>query len=220
MSECDKFSFFYFQIVYLFFDKCYNVFSDLYIFPLEMIVLLFKAQLLDSFAVDRALRRISFEIIEKNRGTENICIIGIQRRGVCIAEQIRANILNIEGVDIPTGTLDITHFRDDLSGDKKNSEINTKNIPFDITGKKVILTDDVLYTGRTVRAAIDALFALGRPSCIQFAALIDRGHRELPIKADYVGKNIPTSHNEVVKVTFSEYDNCETAVSIYEKTNN
>lgn len=179
--------------------------------------MVFKSQLLDTPAVERALRRISFEIIEKNRGTDNICIIGIQRRGVFIAEKIRNNIFNTEGVQIPIGSLDITLYRDDIITDGENPKINSTDVPFDITGKKVILTDDVLYTGRTVRAAIDTLFSLGRPACIQFAALIDRGHRELPIKADYVGKNIPTSHNEIVKVTFKEYDNCETAVSIYNK---
>ncbi len=177
----------------------------------------FKATLLDEAAVNRALRRISYEICEKNHGTENICLIGIKRRGTCIAKTIHDNILANENVDLPVGVLDITFYRDDLSEQNDMPTINSTDVPFDITDKIVILTDDVIFTGRTVRAAIDALFALGRPKIIQFAALIDRGHRELPIKADYVGKNIPTSMSEVVKVSFPEYDNCPTAVSIYSK---
>lgn len=176
-----------------------------------------KATIMDADAVSRALRRISFEIVEKNHGTENICIVGIKRRGVCVAKEIQKNILKNEGVTIPTGELDITLYRDDLSKESDFPVVNSSDVPFDINEKTVILTDDVIFTGRTVRAAIDALFSLGRPKTIQFAALIDRGHRELPIKADYVGKNIPTSLNEVVKVTFPAFDQCDISVAIYNK---
>lgn len=177
----------------------------------------YKSTLLDEAAVKRAIRRISFEIIEKNRGTESVCIIGIKRRGVCIAKEIQKNIELNEGVNVPVGELDITLYRDDLSQQNDFPVVNSDDIPFDINNKTVILTDDVIFTGRTVRAAIDALFAKGRPKSIQFAALVDRGHRELPIKADYVGKNIPTSLNEVVKVTFPEYDNTDISVLLYDK---
>lgn len=176
-----------------------------------------KTTLLDKAAVERALRRISFEIVEKNRGTENICLIGIKRRGVCVAKEIQKNILKNENVNVPTGELDITLYRDDLSTQNDSPLIKNTSIPFDITDKTVILTDDVIFTGRTVRAAIDAIFSLGRPKAIQFVALIDRGHRELPIKADYVGKNIPTSLNEVVRVTFPEFDSTDISVAIYSK---
>lgn len=177
----------------------------------------FKSTLLDEAAVGRALRRISYEICEKNHGTENLCIVGIKRRGVCVAKAIQHNIQKNEGVEVPVGVLDITFYRDDLSEQSGFPTVNDTVVPFDITDKTVILADDVIFTGRTVRAAIDALFALGRPKKIQFAALIDRGHRELPIKADYVGKNVPTSLSEIIKVTFPEYDNCDIAVSLYSK---
>lgn len=177
----------------------------------------FKSTLLDEAAVGRALRRISYEICEKNHGTENLCIVGIKRRGVCVAKAIQHNIQKNEGVEVPVGVLDITFYRDDLSKQSGFPTVNDTVVPFDITDKTVILADDVIFTGRTVRAAIDALFALGRPKKIQFAALIDRGHRELPIKADYVGKNVPTSLSEIIKVTFPEYDNCDIAVSLYSK---
>ena len=176
-----------------------------------------KANIMDSDAVSRALRRISFEIVEKNHGIENVCLVGIMRRGVCIANEIQKNILKNEGVNVPVGKLDITLYRDDLTKQNDSPVLNNTDIPFDINNKIVILTDDVIFTGRTVRAAIDAVFSIGRPKAIQFATLIDRGHRELPIKADYAGKNIPTSLNEVVKVTFPEYDNCEVSVAIYNK---
>ena len=177
----------------------------------------FKSQLLDESAVRRALRRLSFEIVEKNHGADGLCLIGIRRRGVCIARIIQDNILANEGVKLPAGELDITFYRDDIEKKTDFPTLNATDIDFEITGKKIILTDDVLFTGRTVRAAIDALFSLGRPSAIQLAVLIDRGHRELPIKPDYVGKNIPTSMNEIVKVSFPEFDGCEPSVAIYAK---
>ncbi len=177
----------------------------------------FKSQLLDEAAISRALRRLSFEIVEKNRGTDGLCLIGIRRRGVSIAKIIHDNIQTNEGVSLPVGMLDITFYRDDI--EKKNDfpTLNATDIPFDVTGKKIILTDDVLFTGRTVRAAIDAIFSPGRPKTIQLAVLIDRGHRELPIKPDYVGKNIPTSIQEIVKVSFPEFDGCAPSVAIYQK---
>ena len=166
----------------------------------------FKSQIIDSSAVMRALKRLSYEIIEKNHGVDNVCIVGIKRRGVPLAEVICENINQTEDTEILNGILDITLYRDDLSRENTEPVINSTDIPFVVTGKKIILVDDVIYTGRTVRAAIDALFSLGRPACIQLAVLVDRGHRELPIRPDYVGKNIPTSASEVVKVCTEEFD--------------
>ena len=176
-----------------------------------------KAMLMDAPAVNRALKRISFEVIEKNRGANGLCIVGIRRRGVCIARELQKHIAATEGISVPVGELDITFYRDDLSEAQRDPTLNRTVIPFDINDKTVILTDDVIFTGRTVRAAIDALFSLGRPKAIRFAVLIDRGHRELPIKADYVGKNVPTSLNEIIKVTFPEYDGVEPCVQLYAK---
>ncbi len=176
-----------------------------------------KATLMDDAAVGRALKRISFEIIEKNHGTNGLCIVGIRRRGICIAREIQKNIRAIENTEIPVGELDITFYRDDLSIQESDPTLQKIDLPFDINDKTVILTDDVVFTGRTVRAAIDALFALGRPKAIRFAVLIDRGHRELPIKADYVGKNVPTSLNEIIKVTFPEFDDRAPSVLLYAK---
>ncbi len=176
-----------------------------------------KATLMDAPAVSRALKRISFEIVEKNHGTNGLFLVGIRRRGVCMAKEIQKYIAAAEGISLPAGELDITFYRDDLSEAQKDPTLNKTEIPFDITDKTVILTDDVVFTGRTVRAAIDALFSLGRPKAIRFAALVDRGHRELPIKADYVGKNVPTSLNEIIKVTFPEYDNTDMSVLLYAK---
>ena len=167
---------------------------------------MFKTKIMDADAVNRALKRISHEIVERNPDFENLCVIGIRRRGVPISERIRDNIKNIEGVDLPIGVLDITLYRDDLSEISVDPVLNESSIPFSIEGKKVILVDDVLFTGRTVRAAIDALFSLGRPSSIQLAILVDRGHRELPIRGDYVGKNIPTAREERVFVKLSDVD--------------
>lgn len=175
----------------------------------------FKAMLLDQNDIRRAMMRISHEIIEHNHGTDNLCLVGILRRGLPLASMIHDNIMKIESVDLPCGELDIQFYRDDLTTDSAQPTIKESKLPFSIEGKKVILIDDVLYTGRTARAAIEALFGDGRPASIQFAVLIDRGHRELPIRADYVGKNIPTSHTEVVKVSLPPYDD-ETCVALYE----
>lgn len=177
----------------------------------------FKSQLMDSEAVVRALRRISFEIIEKNKGADDLCFIGIKRRGICIAKELCNNIKLNENAVLPVGELDVTRFRDDVDNKEAFPSVTASGIDFDINNKTVILTDDVLFTGRTVRAAIEAIFSLGRPKAIRLAVLIDRGHRELPIKPDFIGKNIPTSINEIVKVTFPEIDNQPISVSIYAK---
>ncbi|MFC7320377.1 bifunctional pyr operon transcriptional regulator/uracil phosphoribosyltransferase PyrR [Halobacillus campisalis] len=173
-----------------------------------------KATVLDDAAIRRALTRISHEIIEKNKGVEDLVLVGIKTRGVPIADRLKDKIESIEGQEISGGELDITLYRDDLKNKSYDEEPDVKetNISVDITHKKVILVDDVLYTGRTVRAAMDALMDLGRPSQIQLAVLVDRGHRELPITADYVGKNIPTSQNEVVTVGLSETDKLDEVV--------
>lgn len=166
----------------------------------------FKAQLMDSAGLDRALTRIAHEILERNKGLGQLCLIGIQRRGVPLAERIADKIQAIEGQRPPVGILDITFYRDDLSLLSEHPVINGTSMPFAIQDVKVILVDDVLFTGRTVRAAIDALFDLGRPQSIQLAILVDRGHRELPIRADYIGKNVPTSRSEIVHVHLREID--------------
>ncbi len=174
----------------------------------------FKAMLMDEAAVNRALKRISHEILERNDGAEDIYIIGIKRRGVPLAETIAANISAIEGVDIAVGVLDIAFYRDDIPEGNLEPIFNNSDIPFDITGKKIILVDDVLYTGRTVRAAMDALMKLGRAASIQLAVLVDRGHRELPIRGDYVGKNIPTSKDEHIAVSLPPFEE-EVSVKLY-----
>jgi len=161
---------------------------------------------MDEAAINRALTRIAHEIIEKNKGVKDVVLIGIQRRGVPLANRLANNIKKYEGVEVPVGILDITLYRDDLSTLAEHPVINSTDIPFDINGKIVVMVDDVLYTGRTARAAMDALIDLGRPKAIQFAVLVDRGHRELPIRADYVGKNLPTSRNEIVNVQVMEVD--------------
>lgn len=165
-----------------------------------------KTELMDEAAVLRALVRISHEILEKNKGTEDLVLLGIKRRGVPMAERIRENIRGIEGKDIPCGSLDITLYRDDLTELAQNASVISSDFPCDIVNKNVILLDDVLFTGRTVRAAIEAILDKGRPKTIQLAVLVDRGHRELPIRADYVGKNVPTSLKEMIEVAFSETD--------------
>ncbi|EEO5837046.1 bifunctional pyr operon transcriptional regulator/uracil phosphoribosyltransferase PyrR [Listeria monocytogenes] len=172
---------------------------------------------MDEAAIKRALTRVSYEIIERNKGTKNLALVGIKTRGIYLAERLHKRILEIEGIDVPVGDIDITLYRDDLSfKDYKTREpaVHGTNIPFDINGKKVVLVDDVLYTGRTVRAAMDALMDVGRPAQIHLAVLADRGHRELPIRADYVGKNIPTSGNERVEVRLTDVDHAEDAVII------
>ena len=165
-----------------------------------------KAQLMDEAALGRALMRISHEITEKNRGVENVVLVGIRRRGEPIAERIRENIRRIEGRELPVGSIDIRFYRDDLRPLGENPDVRRTELPFDVTGRDVVLTDDVIYTGRTVRAAIEAVFSCGRPRSIQLAVLIDRGHRELPIRPDYVGKNVPSARSEFVEVRLPEFD--------------
>ena len=174
-----------------------------------------KAQLMDEAAMNRAMMRISHEVVEKNKGAENICLVGILRRGEPLARTIRKNIEKIEGITVPCGSVDIGFYRDDLTTITDSPEIRRTELPFDVNGKDVVLVDDVLYTGRTARAAIEAVFTCGRPKSIQFAVLVDRGHRELPIRADYVGKNVPTSHSEMIEVRIPEFDG-ETAVYLME----
>lgn len=165
-----------------------------------------KASILTADELRRALTRIAHEIIERNKGAENLAMIGIHTRGIPLAERLAAKIGELEGMPIPTGMLDITLYRDDLSEVAHQPIIRETQVPFDISQRRVVLIDDVLYTGRTVRAALDALIDLGRPLGIQLAVLVDRGHRELPIRADYVGKNLPTASSEVVKVRLAETD--------------
>lgn len=165
-----------------------------------------KAEIMDEVGMSRAIVRIAHEIIERNKGVSNMAMVGIKRRGVPLASRLGDEIFNIEGVRPDVGTLDITLYRDDLSTLNDQPVVNNTDIEFDIKGKTIILVDDVLYTGRTVRAALDALIDLGRPKAIQLAILIDRGHRELPIRADYVGKNVPTSRSEVIAVHVNEVD--------------
>ena len=172
----------------------------------------FKARIMSSEDIDRALIRLSHQIIEKNNGVNNLCLIGIKTRGVPLAERIAANIKRIENVDVEVGQLDITLYRDDLSKVNIDPIVNSTNIPFSIEKKIVVLVDDVIFTGRTARAALDALMSLGRPAKIQLCELIDRGHSELPIKANYVGKNIPTSLSEVVMVQLVEIDGVSSVV--------
>jgi pyrimidine operon attenuation protein/uracil phosphoribosyltransferase len=172
---------------------------------------------MDKAAIDRALRRVAHEIVEKNQGTQGLVFIGIRRRGVPLAERLRDNVRDIEGKEVPLGVLDITLYRDDLTTRSDAPEVHRTEVPCSVQGRKIVLCDDVLYTGRTVRAALDAIMDLGRPQAIQLAVLIDRGHRELPIRADYVGKNVPTSGREVIEVKFKEIDDTEDKVLIVEK---
>ncbi|TCS84389.1 bifunctional pyr operon transcriptional regulator/uracil phosphoribosyltransferase PyrR [Tepidibacillus fermentans] len=173
--------------------------------------------LLDEAAINRALIRIAHEILEKNKGTEDLVLIGIKTRGIYLAQRLRERIKKIEGQELPIGELDITLYRDDLSEKSDQPLIQGSKIDFSIGLKKVVLVDDVLYTGRTVRAALDALIDIGRPQLIQLAVLIDRGHRELPIRPDYVGKNIPTSKQEMIAVQLKEVDQKEQVI-IQQKT--
>ena len=165
-----------------------------------------KSQIMDSSQMERSVHRMAHEIIEQNRGLEKIRLVGIRSRGVPLAESLSRYLKLIENQEIPVGILDITLYRDDLSTISHQPVIKGSQLDFDIEDAIIILVDDVLYTGRTVRAAIDALLDFGRPKQIQLAVLIDRGHRELPIKADYVGKNVPTSKEEIIKVSFEETD--------------
>jgi pyrimidine operon attenuation protein / uracil phosphoribosyltransferase len=175
-----------------------------------------KALIMDAQGISRALIRIAHEILEKNHGVEGMVLIGIQRRGVPMARRIAKLILDTERTEVPVGVLDITWYRDDLSLLAEHPIFKGTDIPFQVTGKKIVLVDDVLFTGRTARAAIDALMDVGRPQSIQLAVMIDRGHRELPIRADYVGKNVPTSHDEVVHVNMTEIDG-EDKVALIQK---
>jgi pyrimidine operon attenuation protein/uracil phosphoribosyltransferase len=176
-----------------------------------------KRVILDQDAFRRALTRIAHEIIERNKGVEDCLLVGIKTRGIYLAERLAQKIKEIEGITIPVGELDITLYRDDLKnpiGDTQDPVLKGSQLPDRITGKKVILVDDVLYTGRTVRAALDALIDQGRPEVIQLAVLVDRGHRELPIRPDFVGKNVPTSKLEKIAVFMLETDDQEDTVHI------
>jgi len=162
-----------------------------------------KRMIMDEKAMQRAIARISYEIIEHNKGAEDLCIVGILSRGVTIGRRIADKLSELEKVDVPFGQLDITPYRDDTGG--KGSEDRT-DIPFDVRDRNVVIVDDVIFTGRSSRAALEAIIKRGRPRSVQLAVLVDRGHRELPIRPDYVGKNLPTSHSEVVKVSVTELD--------------
>ncbi len=175
-----------------------------------------KAELLDENAIRRSLVRISHEIIEKNKGVEDVVLVGIKRRGYPLAQRISEQIKKIEGVTVPVGMVDITLYRDDLIENSEMPSVASNDIGIRIKSKTVIIVDDVLFTCRTARAAIDAIMDYERPSSIQLAVLIDRGHKELPIRADYVGKNIPTSKSEIVAVRINEIDD-EESVKIFEK---
>lgn len=175
-----------------------------------------KAQILNESDISRMLKRIAHQIIEKNHGTSELCLIGIKSRGVPLAKRLAQNIFEIDNNNIQVGELDITHYRDDREKSESAPVLTDTKVDFDIKGKTVVLVDDVIYTGRTARAALDAVLDLGRPSKIQLCVLIDRGHSELPIKANFVGKNIPTSLDEVVAVRLGEYDG-ENSVAIYTK---
>lgn len=171
-----------------------------------------KTTIMNSSEVRRALTRIAHEIIEANKGTDNLVLLGIQRRGVPLARAIAEAIKRVEGVDVPLGSLDITFYRDDLSTIGPAPQVSSSEIGTDVTGKSVVLVDDVLYTGRTVRSALNEIMDWGRPSVVRLAVLIDRGHRELPIRPDFVGKNVPTSQKEVIKVRVPEIDDSQDVV--------
>lgn len=176
-----------------------------------------KTELLDEQAIRRALTRIAHEIVEKNKGIEELVLVGIRTRGIYLAERLAERIASIEGAQIPVASIDITLYRDDLKEKTEQPLIHGHQLPTEINDKKVVLVDDVLYTGRTVRAALDALIDLGRPQLIQLAVLVDRGHRELPIRADYVGKNVPTSQTEVIAVHVREVDGDDKVVILEQK---
>ncbi len=176
----------------------------------------FKAQLMNERDVERVLVRLAHQIVEKNHGTDGLCLIGIKTRGIPLAKRLAENIKSIEGVEIPVGELDIAMYRDDLSKVSGDPVVSETNVPFSVVDKTVVLVDDVIFTGRTARAAMDAVMELGRPARIQLCTLIDRGHLELPIRATFVGKSIPSSLSEVIAVRLREQDG-ETGVSIYER---
>ena len=173
-------------------------------------------QIMDEMALKRALTRLSFEIMEKTDAPENLVLVGIKTRGIPIAKTLADNIRRHHDIEVPVCHLDITFYRDDLSKISEMPSVGQHALGMDITGKEIVLVDDVLYTGRTIRAAIEAVFDQGRPGKIRLAVLIDRGHRELPIRPDYVGKNVPTAQKEVVKVNFQDVDGV-TNVELYEK---
>jgi pyrimidine operon attenuation protein/uracil phosphoribosyltransferase len=168
-----------------------------------------KATVMDAEAISRAVTRIAHEILEANKGASNLAFVGIVTRGARLAEVLAGKVREIEGADVPVGTLDISFYRDDLAI-RLSPEVHRTDIPFDVEGRDVVLVDDVLFTGRTIRAAMDAIMDYGRPRSIQLAVLVDRGHRELPIRADYVGKNVPSSAKERVKVYFESIDGRDT----------
>ena len=174
-----------------------------------------KTKVADQEGLDRILTRIAHEILEKNKGSRNLVLMGMRTRGEFLARRIHNKLKIIDGADLPLGVLDVTLYRDDFRTRIKQPEVSVSDITFDINEKHIILVDDVLYTGRTVRSAMNAIMDLGRPDSIQLCILVDRGHRELPIRADYVGKNIPTSHNEEIKVRMTEVDN-EDAIYLIE----
>lgn len=171
-----------------------------------------KTQIMDENGIRRALTRIAHEIVEKNKGVDNLCFVGLRTRGIPVAERLVRRIQEIEGIQVPSGILDITFYRDDLTTLSDYPVLQPEELPFDVTGKTVILVDDVLFTGRTTRAALEAVFDMGRPAGIQLAVLVDRGHRELPIRADYVGKNVPSSRKEVIAVSLKETDGVDKVV--------
>ena len=174
-----------------------------------------KATVMDAEAVSRAITRIAHEILESNKGAANLALVGIVTRGAVLAEILATKIHEIEGAEVGVGTLDISFYRDDLAI-RLSPEVHRTDIPFDVEGKDLILVDDVLFTGRTIRSAMDAIMDYGRPCSVQLAVLVDRGHRELPIRADYVGKNVPSSRRERVKVYFEATDGRD-AVEILER---
>ena len=173
-----------------------------------------KAVIMDEAAVSRAMTRIAHEILERNEGCENLAVVGIVTRGDLLAKELVERIKEIEGVDVPLGSLDISFYRDDFLT-HFSPEVHATHIPFDVDGKRIVLVDDILYTGRTIRCALDAIMDLGRPSRIELAVLVDRGHRELPICPDFVGKNVPSSHEENVRLYLKEVDG-RTAVEIFD----
>ena len=176
-----------------------------------------EKQILSSDDIRRAVTRVAHEIAERNEGVGGVVLVGIRRRGVPLAQRVAATLADFEGARVPVGSLDITLYRDDLSMRGPAPIVHSTSIPIDITGRTVVLVDDVIYTGRTVRAALDALADLGRPARIQLAVLIDRGHRELPIRADFVGKNVPTASDEVIETRLREVDGGDDGVFIVRK---
>ncbi len=179
--------------------------------------MIFKSEIMTETEVNRSLARITHELIERDHGTENVVLLGIKRRGLPLARHIARNIERFEGARVPVGFIDVTLYRDDLTETVDLPDAGETLIPCDISGRTVILVDDVIFTGRTARAAIEAVFAHGRPAMIQLAVLIDRGHRELPIRPDFVGKNIPTSGTELIAVTVPEIDDMPYSVRLYER---